>query len=117
MIYTSKDYESSYGKNYDLDIGKVAVHIDIEIRKDPLIKYEGYSVDFKHGLIQFYIKTGDDEEYIVFDPCTLSFHIQNDLWISEFDETSIFRLLVIFSEIRYKWNIKAMKDRGSNEKE
>ena len=117
MIYTSKDYESSYGKNHDLDIGKVAVHIDIEIRKDPLIKYEGYSVDFKNWLIRFYIKTGDDDEYIVFDPCTLSFHIQNDLWISEFDETSIFRLLVILSEIRYKWNIKAMKDRGSNEKE
>lgn len=115
MIYTSKDYESSYGKNHDLDIGKVAVHIDIEIRKDPLIKYAGYSVDFKHWLIRFYIKTGDDEEYIVFDPCTLSFHIQNDLWISEFDETSIFRLLVILSEIRYKWNIKAMKDRGSND--
>lgn len=116
MIYTEEDYESPCGKYSDFDIGKVAVHIDIEIRKDPLIKYEGYSVDFKHGLIRFYIKTGDGDEYIVFDPCTLSFHIQNDLWISEFNETSIFRLLVILSEIRYKWNIKAMKDRGSNEK-
>ncbi|MDB6265380.1 hypothetical protein ODU75_01565 [Lactobacillus amylovorus] len=58
-------------KNNNLDIGKVALHIDIEIRKDPLIQYEGYSVDFKNWLIRFYIKTADDNGYIVFDPfCT-----------------------------------------------
>lgn len=115
MIYKNEDYENQCLKHPDFDIGNVAVLIDVEIRKDPLIKYKSYSVDFKHGLIRFYIETGDGEEYVVFDPCTLSFHIQNNLWISEFDETSIFRLLVILSEIRYRWNLKAMKDWKQND--
>lgn len=58
--------------------------------------------------IRFYVKTGDGREYVEYDPCTLAYHVQNDLWISEFDQQSIYELLVLFAQIREVQTLKSM---------
>lgn len=109
MIYSEEDYKDAAKYKHSFDIDQVAKEIEKKIKADSDIAYDGYLINRKTCLINFCIKTADGREWISYDPCTLNYHIQNSLWISEFDETSIFRLLVIFSELRYKWNLKAMK--------
>lgn len=97
MIYAKEDYDHN---GFDVDPYRVAEEIQKHIQSDPDIPYAGYSVNSRTGLINFYVKTGDGREFVAFDPSTCSYHVQNDLWISEFDELAIFRLLVIFAKIR-----------------
>lgn len=108
MIYTNDDYESESNKHHSFDIEQVAKEIEKKIKKDDEISYDGYSIDYDHWLIKFFVKTADGREYVAFDPVTLSFHVQNDLWISEFDELSIFRLLVLFSQIELSDMLRTM---------
>lgn len=107
MIWKNEDYESVGHHSFNID--QVAKKIEKKIKEDNDIPYDGYCIDYQYGLISFFIKTGYDREYVEFDPNTLLFHVQNDLWISEFDELGIFRLLVLFSQIGLSDKLRMMK--------
>lgn len=111
MIYGKKDYEDSIMIT-DFDINQVAKKIERIIKRDDEFPYAGYSIDHKTNLIKFYVKTGDGKEFIAFDPATYSYHVQNDLWISEFDEQAVLQLLAILADVRREdeWKqVKAME--------
>lgn len=99
MIYSKKDYESNE-MDFNLDLEQIAKRIEKIIKRDDTIPYTGYTLNRKTHIICFYVKTGDGQEFVAFDSITMSYHIQNDVWISEFDETAIFKLLGLFSTIR-----------------
>lgn len=113
MIYTKKDYEDN-DMEIDFDIEKVAKKIERIIKRDDEFSYAGYSIDHKTNLIKFYIKTGDGKEFIALDPATYSYHVQNDLWVSEFDEKAVLQLLAILADVRREDEWKQIMAMGRN---
>lgn len=113
MIYAKKDYEDNELET-DFDIDEVAKKVERIIKTDDEFPYAGYSIDHKTNLIKFYLKTGDGKEFIAFDPATCSYHVQNDLWFSEFDESALLQLLGIFTTIRREDEWKQIEAMGHN---
>lgn len=108
MIYGTKDYEDEAKYKHDFNIDQVAKELEKRIKKFSDIAYDGYSINRMTLTIRFYVKTGDGREYVEYDPCTLAYHVQNDLWISEFDQQSIYELLFLFAQIREVQTLKSM---------
>lgn len=108
MIYGKKDYEDEAKYKHDFNIDQVAKELEKRIKKFSDIAYDGYSINRMTLTIRFYVKTGDGREYVEYDPCTLAYHVQNDLQISEFDQQSIYELLVLFAQIREVQTMKSM---------
>ena len=108
MIYGTKDYEDEAKYKHGFNIDQVAKELEKIIKKFSDIAYDGYSINRMTLTIRFYVKTGDGREYVEYDPCTLAYHVQNDLWISEFDQQSIYELLVLFAQIREVQTLKSM---------
>lgn len=113
MIYTKREYEDN-NMEIDFDIEQVAKKIEQIIKRDDDFPYAGYSIDRKHNLIKFYVKTGDGKEFIAFDPTTCFYHVQNDLWFSDFDESALLQLLGIFTTIRREDEWKQIEAMGHN---
>lgn len=105
MIYSQKQEGKERPQfQTDIDVEKVAKEIEKKIKANSDIAYDGYdfAIDFGAGylVINFYIKTADGRECISYDPHTLDYHIQNDLWITDFNQDSIYELLILFAQIR-----------------
>ena len=115
MIYTQREYEDK-NLRIDFDFDQVAKKIQRIIKRNDEIPYAGYSIDRKTNLIKFYIKTCGEKEFIAFDPTTSYYHVQNDLWFSEFDESALLQLLDIFTTIRREDEWKQIMAMESNYK-
>lgn len=112
MIESLESYREAYDKEtfHDVDVDRVAKIIDKEFQKDfKRYGYKGYEIDRRGGLIVFKVKTGD-EERIYFDPYTMRIHLQNDLWIDEFNSDLLLGMIDDLEFLISNYNLRVAEN-------
>lgn len=95
-------------KESDINLLKVANILDEKFRNDLSVQgYAGFDIDKKHDLIKFFAKT-EEIETIYFDPYTLECHLQNNLWLDEFNSAIIMAMASELIQVRIEWEKKVL---------